>query len=760
MKRISLFICVMSLASSVSAATLRGVVRDAASQPIAGASVAIAHLKTVETSSDGRFAAEVPAGTYEIAVSHAGFATSVRQVSTGIEVELTLAPGVEESIIVSGIRAEAATPVTKSDLDRAWIEKNYHQQDVPLLLRDWPSINAWAESGSGDAGYSYISLRGVSPTRINFTLDGVPLADSEDMGTYFVDFPDLAQSLQSIQIQRGVGTSTVGSPSFGGSVNLESIDLSPDSSTSARVAGGSFGDRFATVGYQTGSLPGGFAMYTRISANETNGFRESSGTQQRNIFVSAAKQGETSQLRLTGFSGHERQHLSFYAADAETLATDLRANPLQPDERDSFGYDLANLQYLKSLPGGASFTASAFYQRGYGWYRLYDDSASRTDLRQYGLDGMLLGSMLTYSRTRGSLTTNFGVHINRFRREHTRDLVGGPRDYYNYGTKDEANAFAKASIDREAWHLYGDAQIRYTDFTYHGDVAIDPIHWTFFNPKIGMRRGISARASVYASAGLSTREPARNDMFQGEDNASFAHDLHAVKPERLADFESGIDYRSSRLTVRAGVYAMEFHNEIASTGELSDIGLLLRRNVDRSYRRGIEMDASFEATPALRLRTIASLSRNRIGTWTQFYDVYDTGGNFIGSKPVSYHNVEPVLTPSVIASEAIELTPSSRFSSGLVARYVGRSFLDNTDHSDFVTPPFFTLDGSASVAVGPAMRLSLQVNNILNNKRVFANGYSYVYLTRDRSGAESMSGTSYFFPQATRNFIAMIDFNL
>jgi len=166
-------------------------------------------------------------------------------------------PQVSETIVVSAIRADDEKPVTKTDIDHEEIEKKYHQQDVPLLLRDTPSVNAWAESGTGDSGYSYISLRGVSPTRINFTLDGVPLADSEDMGTYFVDFPDLAHSLQSIQIQRGAGTSTVGSPSFGGSVNLASVDLLQDSQTTARVAAGSFGSRFATVGYQTGALPGG-----------------------------------------------------------------------------------------------------------------------------------------------------------------------------------------------------------------------------------------------------------------------------------------------------------------------------------------------------------------------------------------------------------------------------------------------------------------------------------------------------------------------
>src|SRR5512141_309427 len=174
-------------------------------------------------------------------------------------------PVLAESIVVSGIRADAETPVTKTDIKRERIEKEYYGQDIPLLLRDTPSINAYAESGIGGSGYSYISLRGVSPTRINFTLDGVPLGDSEDMTTYFADFPDLAHSLQSIQIQRGVGTSTVGAPSFGGSVNLQSIDLSQESRTDAQLAAGSFGTRFGTVGYQTGLLSNGFSLYSRLS---------------------------------------------------------------------------------------------------------------------------------------------------------------------------------------------------------------------------------------------------------------------------------------------------------------------------------------------------------------------------------------------------------------------------------------------------------------------------------------------------------------
>ncbi|MBK5258569.1 MAG: TonB-dependent receptor [Thermoanaerobaculia bacterium] len=751
------FIAAFLFSTSLSAATISGTVADNLNRPLSGVKVSIGRLRTVETNGAGAFIAEVPAGSYDVRFTHPAFRTETRTMAAGESLEVALTPGLVETIVVSGIRADAATPVTTSEIDRQEIDAQYHQQDIPLLLRDSPSINAWAESGSGTSGYSYITMRGVTPTRINFTLDGVPLADSEDMGTYFVDFPDLAHSLQSIQLQRGVGTSTVGSPSFGGSVNLESIDLAQEEQTSARVATGSFNSRFATVGYQSGALPGGFSLYTRGSYNESDSFRESSGIRQRNLFLSAAKQNETSQLRLTGFTAREWQQLSFYATDAETLKENLRANPLQPEEKDSFGYDLAQLQYLHALPGGADMTAAVYYQRGYGWYRLFDYATDAPSLREYGLDGMLLGALATMRSTFGNVTTNYGVHVNRFRREHTRDLVDGPRDYSNYGVKHEANVFAKASVDRERWHLYGDAQVRFSSFDYHGTAAIEPISWTFFNPKIGARYRTSARSSVYASAGVSSREPARNDLFSGEDNPSVAYDLRAVHPERLIDIETGIDWQTARLTLAANLYAMEFRNEIASTGELSEIGLLLRRNVDSSYRRGIEVEASVQAMPGLRLRTNANLSRNRIGEWTQFYDVYDDGGNWVDSRPRRFDNVEPLLTPSLTINQAVEYTPRPSLSAGLVARYTGKSFLDNTNNADFVTPSFFVVDASLAYSLTKALRLSLQVNNLFDNQRVFPSGYSYLYRT---DGSDQVSGTAYYYPQATRHFVVMLDVRL
>jgi len=733
------------------AATLSGTVTDPAGQPLSGVTVSVANIRSVTTDSRGAFALELREGTYDVRVTHPGFETETQRVEAGEQLDVVLDPAFSETMVVSAIRAEAATPVTKTDVAREEIEQQYHGQDIPLLLRDAPSVNAFSESGAGGSGYSYITLRGVSPTRINFTLDGVPLADSEDMGTYFADFPDLARSLESIQIQRGVGTSTVGTPSFGGSVNMQSIDLAQEQRVDATLGGGSFGGRQASVGFHSGALPRGTAFYTRLSVLENDGFRDNSATRQRNVFFSGSKTLGNAMLKLTGFSGKERMQSSYYATDEATLDTDPRNNPLRPEERDEFGYDLAQLQYIRPLPNNSDMTASVYYQRGYGWFRLF---SSENELREYGLDGMLLGGIVTYSRTSGALTLNTGVHTNRFKRDHTRDnLVSDTRDYANYGVKGEANAFAKLSYVTGAWLLYGDAQVRHARFDYHGDVEMDGKDWTFFNPKLGARYTLSQRASVYVSAGMTTREPTRNDLFLGEDNPPVAFDLGAVKPERVLDLEAGWSFRVANVDLAANVYAMEFRNEIASTGEQSEIGLTLRKNVDRSYRRGLELDAAWQVTPSIRLKTNANLSRNRIRDWTQFIDVYDAEGNWSGSRPRQYRDVEPLLTPAVIVNQAIDYTPDARFSVGSVGRWVGRSYLDNTNSPDTDAPSYFVLDANASYAVTPWARVSLQVNNLLDNDRIRPSGYSYLYFAE-----EQLSGTAYYYPQATRNAAVLVDF--
>jgi iron complex outermembrane receptor protein len=580
----------------------------------------------------------------------------------------------------------------------------------------------------------------------------VPLADSEDMGTYFADFPDLARSLESVQIQRGVGTSTVGTPSFGGSVNMQSVALSQEQSTSATFGAGSFGNRQASVGYQSGALASGFAFYTRLSYLENEGFRDNSAFRGRNVFLSGSKTLGDALLKVTGFSGHMDQQASYYATEEGDIERyGLRYNLLGPDERDSFGYDLGQVQYIRPLGSDSDMTASAYYQRGYGWFRL---KSSAGKLREYGLDGMLLGAIGTYSRSAGPFALNTGVHVNRFKRDHTRDnLDDKVRDYANYGVKGEANAFAKLTWNAGNWLLYGDAQVRHATFDYHGSVDIPSISWTFFNPKIGARYALNPRSSVYVSAGTTTREPTRNDMFEGEDNLKQPIDPHAVRPERVVDIEAGWDFRTARFDVSANVYAMELRNEIAATGEQSEIGTTLRKNVDRSFRRGVELDARWQATKTVGLRTTANLSRNRIRDWTQVVDVYDQDFEWTGSRAVSYRNVEPLLTPSVVVSQAVDYAPSTRFRVGSVGRWVGRSYLDNTNNPETDAPAYFVLDANASYDVTPWARVTLQVNNVLNNDGIRPSGYSYPYFV-----GEQLTGTAYYYPHATRNAVVLLDF--
>jgi iron complex outermembrane receptor protein len=342
------------------------------------------------------------------------------------------------------------------------------------------------------------------------------------------------------------------------------------------------------------------------------------------------------------------------------------------------------------------------------------------------------------------------------------DVVGGSRAYLNTGLKHEYSSFLKASWDAGRAQLWGDAQLRHGRFEYRGDQPLGSVSWTFFNPKAGVRVDPSPRLGFYASVGRMSREPARSDMLDGEDNASVPYDLRAVQPERLWDGEAGVELRGGRWSGRANVYAMEFDNEIALTGELSEIGLPVRRNVGRSHRRGLELDLSWRPTSAWRLGANASLSRNRIGSWTQHYDVYDEAGAWLDSVAREHRDVPPLLSPGAILNATAEWSEGRDLSLSLAGRWVARAQLDNTGNPDFRTPSFFSLDGQASLSLARWVkrgepRLRVQATNLLNSRRLWPAGYSYLFYTRDAAGADGLSGTSYYYPQATRSVFATLD---
>jgi iron complex outermembrane receptor protein len=747
--------------------TIEGTVTDRIGDPVDGAVVVVDGTTVAVTDSSGRFSFDLAPGPQVILVTHPAFRSHRHELTvdgniTGVQFALSPPMSVSDSITVTAIRAGEEVPVTKRNLDREEIEELGYGQDVPTLLQYTPSMTWYSDSGVG-SNYSYFSLRGIQQTRINMTFDGAPLNDPAEHALYFNNFHDFTSAVDSIQIQRGVGTSSVGAPSYGGSVSFASVPHSQSGQGEARLAFGSYDTQRASVAYQTGFYESGLAFSGRVSYASTDGYRENSGTEHHTFFLNAEWRGERSTLKFVSFSGDEKTQLSFLAVDPDTLSQNPRFNPLAEEERDHFGQDFAQLQYTRAIGDDTVLAASLYYNGADGFFLLWDDPAARNDLLEFGIDQYFIGSMVSLSRETDRLSTTIGAHYNDFQGDHTLD-IDETRIYGNTGFKQTANAFIKAEYRLGSWLLFGDAQLRWADFSYRGDLDLGSVDWTFFDPKIGFRRFVSPRLSVYASIGKAEREPTRMDLLLGEDNASIEHDLEAVKPEQVIDVEAGLNLNTPTVALQANLYSMEFSNEIALTGELSEIGLPLRRNVDDSYRRGLEIDLRWLLGRHWAITHSSNLSRNRISEWTQYYDVFDAEGSWIGSESLVHRDVPPLLTPEVVINQGVEWARQD-VDLALVGRYVDHSHLDNTGNDDLRAPSYFNLDLRGSLTLSRwrsagRPKITLYVNNLLGDDDQYPSGYSWLFINRDAGGNDSIDGIPFYYPLATRNFVVTLDFKL
>jgi iron complex outermembrane receptor protein len=764
---LSFALAALPAAGSAADVTLAGTVHGPEGRALAGAMVVVKDTAfTAQAGAGGAWRLVVPPGPRVLEARHPGYRAARLEVQADgdrSDLDFTLEPlyRLSEEVVVQAVRADVETPVSKTDVGREEIDRLSYGQEMPFLLKEVPSVTQYSDTGTG-SGYAYLYLRGIPQTRLNITLDGVPLNEPEDSALYYVDFGDFASSLESIQVQRGVGTSSVGTAPYAGSVNFASLDLGEKASLLGRMELGSFDTTRASLGAESGEIGPGLRLYARGSYQDTDGFRERSGVTQKSLFYGLSRQDDDSFLKVFGFVGREETQLAFLAADEGALKDDLRSNPMAPEERDRFGQQFVQGQYTRFLGPGTSLAGQVYYNGAGGWYRIFADP-ERTQLYQYDLDWYFVGGLATFRHVRGPLDFTAGTHVNGFESDHARDVVDVGRQYLNHGHKNEQSAFAKLGYDLGRFHVFGDVQVRHSSFRYEGDVPLGSVDWTFFNPKAGVRFASSPSVSLYASVGRAGREPARSDMLAGEDNATMPYDLHAVKPEKVVDFETGVEVRRTRLTVQLAAFAMEFRNEIAQTGELSEIGLPLRRNVDASSRRGIELDLLWRPRPALALRLSAAANRSRIDRWTQFYDVYDGDGSWVSSTSRDFTDVPPLLTPGFVANPAVEYAPAKWLTLGAAGRYVSTSHLDNTGDDAFRTPDFFGLDASARVSLERWIkkgkpRLSVRVLNVLDNRRMWPSGYSYQYFNQDASGVLHPAGISYFYPQATRSVFVSLDF--
>jgi len=654
-----------------------------------------------------------------IAAAPAVLLAQTRQDSTRVRRDTT---HTLEAVTVAAIRAREDAPVSAKIVDAAELQRRSFGQDVPLVLQGTPSLSSYSETGNY-WGYSYIRLRGIDQSRINLTLDGIPLNDPEDQVLYFADFPDLTNSISSIQVQRGVGTSAPGTASYGGSINFETIPVAATARAGQlQLQGGSFGSGRASAEYASGLGPSRLAAYGRFSALQSSGFRRHSGTEGRSAFLSAAYVGEREILKVTALAGLFADTLAYVGATEAELAQDRRHNPLRSDEVDRFGEQLAALTYTRFLGARSSMSTTAYRISASGNYDVCIDRCDQPqgDLWNFRLDFAWYGATSVWSFQSDRFRVNAGLNGNTYARDHyayARPDLTQPL-YFNTGHKGDASAFAKVAYDVGSLTLFGDLQGRRAEFRYTPDVRAgipgSSIAWTFVNPKAGITVRASPSLSLYASLGVNSREPARSDMLGGLDNldtsnVAFVGPFARVRPERAHDLEAGIHSGGAQWSLDANAFAMEFRNEILPVGSLTYIGTPLRTNVRSSWRRGVEADYSAQPHSRLRLGITATAMRANIAEFTD-----DATG-------VTYRDVEPLLTPKFLSAQRVSVDLTRQWSVTLNGRYSSAAQLSNTGDPTLRLPAYYVADVSADWSRG-SRGASLWVNNVANSRR-YAGGH-------------------------------------
>ncbi len=648
-----------------------------------------------------------------------------------------------ESVVVRATRAPAAQAAARTSVTRAELQRTYTGQDAPLALRATPSMTAYSESGSW-SGYTYVRFRGLDQTRLNITVDGVPLSDPEDQVLYFSNVPDFLGSVESVDVSRGVGASTFGTSAFAGSLNFQSLSLATtERGGQAELSLGSYNTWRASVQGATGVSSRGFAAYGRFSRQGTDGYREHSGNDAWSGFASAGWFGERDAVKITALAGLSGIRLSYYAASEDDLKVNRRANPITEAEGDRFHQELLSVQYSRAITDGLSGVLLAYRNSAAGAYDVNFGASPNGGGTQFGNFGLAhvwhgITSALTWNA--GDWGLVLGGSASDYHRDHYLAIrpMFDERLYFNTGVKRDAAAFAKATWAKGSLRVGADLHGRYARFRYdpsdNSGIHPQPVRWSFINPKLGVSWDRGSVVSYYFTAGRSWREPTRGDLLAGADDLNHENlngilPLSQVKSEKVDDYEAGVMWRAARASFTANIFAMEFHDEIALTGEISLTGSPLRRSVPQSYRRGLELDGRLHLRRSGTLAGNLAFQRSRIAEYAD----NQAGRTFRG--------IEPLLTPRTSGALRWDAPARRRGALSFSLRHVGEMHLAN-DGNDALTVPASTLVDAAIRWERGAQMLRVELNNVLD-----ANAYGSGYTD---------GSTRYFFPVASRNVIATL----
>ncbi len=771
--------------------SISGKITDQSGTPLSGATVSINPSVSTVADATGKYQlGNLANGNYTLKVTYIGYQpyekTVLLTANTVINVSLINSTTITEEVTVSATRASSNSPTAFTNIGKKDIDKNNSGRGFEYLLEQTPSTVVTSNAGAG-IGYTSIRIRGSDATRTNVTLNGIPLNDAEDQGVYFVDLPDLASSVDNIQVQRGVGTSTNGAGAFGASINIQTTTRRDTAYAELNNSAGSYGTVRNTVSLGTGLLGGHFSVDGRLSRMNSDGYIDRAFSHLKSFFLSGAYYGKNSVLRLNVFSGYEQTYQAWDGVPEDSVKSGNRrynelgyinsSNSFYKNQTDNYTQNYYQLLYDQQISSKLSFSGALHYTKGDGYYEEYRNADS---LKDYGVTPVVVGGTtveatdlvrrlwlnnkfygLTYNldykpdnnldiKLGGAYNEYKGAHYNNI--EWTQESTNIPPDYEysrNYAKKTDFNIFGRAEYHLGNVLLYGDLQYRHIYYSFLGfDQNLNNVQQqvglNFFNPKAGITYQVDQHSNVYASIAVGNHEPNRSDFVNSSPQSR-------PKPENLKDIEAGYRYATPIFSGSINGFYMLYKNQLVLTGALDDVGEAIRTNIKDSYRAGIEVSTRLKIAEPLSWYVNATLSTNKVKSFQQFLQNYDTGK----LDEMQYGKSDIAYSPDFTGSSTISYHPVKNAEIAFIGKYVGRQYLDNTSTtsrsldgymvSDIRLNYNFSIKGVKNVGVG------LLVNNIFS-KKYQSDGATYP----DIEGGKVVN-YNYFFAQAPVNFLASLN---
>ena len=674
-------------------------------------------------------------------------------------------------VIVSSVRAKDKNPITFTNVSKQEIAPRNLGQDIPVLLNYLPSVVTTTDAGNG-IGYTYMRVRGADGSRINVTLNGVPFNDSESQGTFFVNLPDFASSLESVQLQRGVGTSTNGAGAFGASLNLQTKSFQEKAYAEISNSVGSFASRKHTLTFGTG-LHNNFEINARISNIASDGFIDRASSNMFGYFFNANYITDKSQIKFMAFGGKEKTYQAWYGIeDPEKLQNDRTFNPagmytdafgnmqFYDNETDNYGQNHFQLHWSEKWSDKWISNVAFHYTIGKGYFEQYREDENLADynlpsfngnsisdlVRKRWLDNDFFGTTFSLNYKTAKTDLLFGGAANRYLGNHfgevvwTQNYVPNVNRYYdNFGNKDDINLYTKASYNiTNKLNLFTDLQYRMV-FYEATSVKFSDVNDTFrfFNPKAGLSYQLNDKNAFYGYFGIANKEPRRDDYENG-----------SVKPERLFDYELGWKYNTKKVKLSANAFYMNYKDQLVMTGALNDVGAPIFTNSGKSYRLGLEVESSIAITNKLILNPNATLSQNKN---QDFYFQRDGVLQNLGNTDIAF-------SPNFVFGNQLVFMPTNNFQISFLSKYVGEQFMGNIDSNRSKLDAYFVNDLNINYEWKlnkgiQSIVFSGLVNNIFNLEYE-SNGYFYTYDDdwSNPGSTTTLEGTGYY-PQAGINFL-------